>query len=394
MEDRYSGNYEPKNALSFKTVADCLNEGPKTWLIENVIALGEDSSWFGPPGSLKSALLTEIALHVASERDWRGYRFNASDDGSGNEIGGVVYFALERGALTRRRVAAYVKRDNLPGDLPLFIVDRIINVVDPSCVDIIFDTIYQAECAMNCSVRLVIFDTTSKAIAAGNGDEDKALYHNIMAANLKKVRDLHAGNFHIAMIGHTGKNEKAGERGSNAKEGHVDLAVQLSGNQVRTATVVKANDQPKGPLASFETEEVTVTRPPCTVMTDTGPEIITPDPYTVTILAPYDPAMQAREVRTDVSKLTPKQVQALDLLRRAIAAHGQDGAVHVDFWKEALSKAGILNLKSKNPRSAFKKLRDGLSQHIIEAGGLVRIKNEIPPLPCPVYPSLVPMSPP
>ena len=70
----------------------------KPSLIKNVIARGENSSWIGPPGKGKSALLTDISVHLANGRDWRGYRTK--------ERCGVLYFALERGDLVKRRLAA------------------------------------------------------------------------------------------------------------------------------------------------------------------------------------------------------------------------------------------------------------------------------------------------
>ena len=50
------------------------------------------------------------------------------------------------------------------------------------------------------------------------------------------------------MVGHTGKDESKGSRGSNAILGDVDVMVTLSGDHIRTATVTKANDAPEGPL--------------------------------------------------------------------------------------------------------------------------------------------------
>src|SRR6266508_1156841 len=47
---------------------------PKPWLIKNVIARGETSSWIAPPAKGKSALLTDIAIHNAGGQDWRGHR--------------------------------------------------------------------------------------------------------------------------------------------------------------------------------------------------------------------------------------------------------------------------------------------------------------------------------
>src|SRR4051794_15958427 len=75
---------------------------PKRWLIKNVIARGETSSWIGPPGAAKSSLLTDIAVHAAAGLDWRAYQTKGAC--------GVVYFALERADLVKRRLAAYRQR--------------------------------------------------------------------------------------------------------------------------------------------------------------------------------------------------------------------------------------------------------------------------------------------
>src|SRR5262249_18550968 len=123
-------------ALALTFFDECLTPKPKNWLIKNVVATGESSSWFGPPGGLKSALLTDIAVHLPAERYWRGYRIN--------QACGVVYFALERAALVKRRLGAYAKRDGFK-DLPIAIAGNIINLIDKSCVDIVVATIREAE---------------------------------------------------------------------------------------------------------------------------------------------------------------------------------------------------------------------------------------------------------
>ncbi len=327
-----------KHALRFDTFEDCWTESPKRYLVENVIALDEDSSWFGPPGSLKSALLTDIAVHVASGCDWRGHKFDRwceePEDVDIEEMRGVVIFALERAGLTRRRLAAYAARDGL-GSLPIAIIDKTIDLLNPACVQIVADTINNFEVQKRCRVGLVVFDTWSKAIAAGK--ENDAETQNLAALHLNKIRKTACGEFHIAMIGHTGKNEAAGERGSNAKLGHVDMAVQITGDKIRTATIVKANDQPEGPLASFEMQEVRVIR-----RFSDGSNC---DPYTVAILSA---AMPATEFRAAASQtLTDRHSKAFEALKKAIAERGQNSAVHAEFWKEELAKAGLLNSQSE-----------------------------------------------
>jgi hypothetical protein len=358
---------EFKNALHFTVYDDCAEEAGKTWIYKDLIALGEDSTWFGPPGSLKSALLLDVAVSMAFRRDWRGHKYEYYDDPY-QEPRGTVYFALERADLVKNRIGAYKMRDPFP--LPIAIVSSPIDLLDPACVDQIVDTVLEFEDRSQCPVGLIVIDTFSKAIA--NGDEDKAQTQNIAAKHLREVHDQLS--VHIATIGHTGKNPSAGERGSNARLGHVDVAIQISGDKVRTATVVKANDQPERPIASFDVEQVTVTRK--------WKDGTDREPYTTAILAADTPA---KEARTEAFKPTLKQTQALDALTRAIAARGQDGGVQVDYWKEELTKAGLLKSDAKNPWQPFKRIKESLTLRIIEADGIVRLVSPLEALP-PRYP--------
>jgi len=360
------------NALPFEFFDDCAESAAKPYLLKNLIALHEDSTWFGPPGSLKSSLLLDMAFSIALRRDWHGHEYVTREDELA-EPRASIYFALERADLVRNRIGAYKMRDN-PVPLPIAVVSEIINLLDPGCVDQIVDTVLKFEDWAQIPVGLIIIDTFSKAIASG--DEDKAQTQNTAAANLTRIHERLS--VHIATIGHTGKNPNAGERGSNARLGHVDLAVQISGDKVRTATVVKANDQPERPIASFQMEEVMVLR-----KWSDGTDR---EPYTTAILAAHTPAREAHPAASQ--RTTGKQTQALDALMRVIATHGEDGAVNPDYWKEELARGGLIKADDKNPRSTFARIRKGLSQHIIaEPNGQVRIKPQPGNLsPCPVPP--------
>ena len=50
-----------RSGLSY--FGELTNAAPQAWLIKNVIARGENSSWIAPPGNGKSALLTDIGVH-------------------------------------------------------------------------------------------------------------------------------------------------------------------------------------------------------------------------------------------------------------------------------------------------------------------------------------------
>jgi hypothetical protein len=90
---------DPDGTISLTFFNDLTQPIPKPWLIKNVIARGETSSWIAPPGKGKSALLTDIGVHLASGTDWRGYRTK--------DRAGVIYFALERADLVKRRLIAH-----------------------------------------------------------------------------------------------------------------------------------------------------------------------------------------------------------------------------------------------------------------------------------------------
>jgi AAA domain len=233
--------------FKFELVENFCNQPiKKDWLIKGIIARGETSAWIAPPGAMKSALMAELATCVADQRDWHGHRATACH--------GVLYFALERADLVRRRLSAHYVRLGLKEDdlLPLAVVPAMVDLMNPATVPKVMATIEAASACFGQPVRLIIFDTFAKLVAAGGGDEDKAKDQGRVFANVQRIKD--ASGAHIAFVGHTGKDETRGSRGSNAILGDVDLMVTLSGGEVKTATVTKANDAPEGPLFSFKSE--------------------------------------------------------------------------------------------------------------------------------------------
>lgn len=320
--------------LKFQTFDECQCEPPKNWAVKGVVALGEDSSWYGKPGSLKSALLTDMHYHLAAGRTWRGHKVR-------RPLASVI-FAFERAGLTRRRLRAYAQRDGL-SNLPLAVCDQIIDLIDIGCVETITQTVTAAQDKFGVPVGLISFDTYSKGVAAGGGDEDKAQHVNLIAANLKRVHEELTNPIHIATVGHVGWNG-GHERGSSAKLGHVDLAVEIAGDLVRTAKIVKANDQAEGNLTSFQMETIDLGRD------EDG------EPLAVGILSRSEAA-------------APKATKISDKQRNAIAALDRlGGRATVEAWRQELLSCGTLDKGGANPRAAFKRLKEALvaSGEVIE----------------------------
>jgi len=215
----------------------------KRHIIKGVFARGETSAWIAPPGGMKSALMASAAISVASGADWFDKR--------NKERCGVVYFALERADLVKRRLEAHKIRLNLP-DLPIVVVKAAVNFGAAETVGRVIETIREIEAEYNCPAGLVIFDTFAKLIAAAGLDEDKAKDQGLIFSRVQQLKT--ATDVHVALVGHTGKNVERGARGSNAILGDVDMMVEISGDIIRTVTVTKANDAPEGPLFSFKSD--------------------------------------------------------------------------------------------------------------------------------------------
>jgi hypothetical protein len=291
---------------------DCGAYVEKRSILKGIIARGETSAWIAPPGAGKSALLTEISVHCAAKLDWRGHK--------AKEACGVVILALERGDLFKRRLCVYHQRDGLYG-LPIAVADAVIDLLNPNCVGLIVATVHEAEQQFGVGVGLIVIDTYAKGIAANGGDEDKARDQNRAAANLRNVHGRL--EVHIALVGHTGKDETRGARGSNAHVGDVDVMVQISGDTIKVAQVIKGNDQPERAIAQFKLEAFELGRD------EDG------DPITTSIVSTdvidTQPTEKLRE-----PKLTANQKTLFAMLHDA----GKSGLLTED-WNMMARSAGI-----------------------------------------------------
>jgi hypothetical protein len=304
--------------LKFKLLCDISKEPPKKeWCIKGIIAMGETSAWIAPPGKLKSALIAEAAYAIASQADdWHGYKVKKS--------GAVIYFALERVSLVERRLIAYHKRSENEVYPPVAVVPGLVDLTNPAIIAVIVSTIAEVEAATGVKVVMLVIDTFAKTIAAGGGDEDKARDQGKVFANLQRLKDaLKADAPHIALIGHTGKNEDRGSRGSNAIVGDVDLMVTISGDKVKTATSIKANDGEERPLFSFKS-----------VLVEDGVDD-DGEPTTINIVSAQPISGENAQARAE-PRLTDNQEAMLRLLWDAGPA-GLSG----DDWNARAREAGI-----------------------------------------------------
>jgi hypothetical protein len=361
-QDQEGLRQEPESApaagLKIKFFGDLDKPTAKPWEIKGVFARGETSTWIGPPGGGKSTLLTDITFHKGANLDWRGYKTKGA--------GAVAYFALERGLLVERRLLAYKLRHDLK-DLPIAVIGQIIDLMDRSCVNLIVGAIKRVEDRYGIKAALAVFDTYSKGIAAGGGEENSAKDQNIALANLRRVIDQ--CGLHIATVGHTGKDTTKGERGSNAKQADVDVEVQISGDIVKTATVTKANDQEPGPLTSFRLD-------PYELGLDEEGE-----PYGTYIVGEEILCAEVGDVKKTLSdkQVLAKQAAIEVLLssnaRPASPDYGLPKGTQVadlELLYREMERNGAVDLDKGNPRDRRIKLRDAL-----KTKGVIGFRDEV-----------------
>lgn len=238
QRERAGGGYQ---FVTFDEIE--IDQPTKSWIIKGILARGETSAWIAPPGAMKSALMAEAAICVGAGLDWHGYRNKGA--------AGVVYFAIERADLVKRRLRAHRERLGLKGT-PICVSSAVIDLTTPAGCKAVIETIRAAQAVLGKAIGLVILDTFAKLVASAGGDENSAKDQGAIFANVQRVKT--ATGVHVALVGHTGKDETRGARGSNALLGDVDVMVTIGGEETKTVTVTKANDAPEGVLFSFKSD--------------------------------------------------------------------------------------------------------------------------------------------
>lgn len=192
------------------------NAPPLAWLAKGLLTEGGLSTVFGGPGTTKTFLVLDFALHVAHGRDWFDRPVSA---------GGVVYVSGEGGAGVRQRMKAWRQEKGGAARAPFVLVPSSINLFDGAeGVDILVADVRDHQAVMETPVRLVVLDTLSRMI--GSGDEDRARDINVVVQKAEHIQKETGA--HVMIVHHSGKDRDRGMRGSNALLGAVDTAIELT----------------------------------------------------------------------------------------------------------------------------------------------------------------------
>jgi hypothetical protein len=216
----------------------------KPWLVHSMFGCGEMSAVYGAPGCGKGVGVEDMALHIAAGLPWHGRPVTR---------GAVVYIALERKKLVERRAIAFRIKHGKP-DLPFAIAGGIYDFRNRDTAKQIADICQQVEEQTGEPMVLVIIDTVSRALAGGDENSPKDM--GALVTTTALLQD--ATGAHVLWVHHI-PHDSDRLRGHGALLGAVDTTVSVtrSGN-VRTMTVVKANDSDEGESVSFTIEGVAI----------------------------------------------------------------------------------------------------------------------------------------
>jgi hypothetical protein len=237
---------------------------PITWRVKGVLPSRGIAAIYGPPGSGKSFLATDLAAAISRGEDWFGHRTTQTT---------VIYLMLEGEGGIRNRLEAFEK---IKGVLP----DCFGVIVQP------FDFLCRNDISDLHSVvpqgAVVIIDTLNRA--APTVDENSSADMGIILAGAKTLQA--AINGLVLIVHHTGKDTSKGLRGHSSLLAALDASIEVerSANQ-RSWRLAKNKDGADGDTVAFKLDKVLIgvdsdgdEVSSCVVLPDTGAIFVKAEP--------------------------------------------------------------------------------------------------------------------
>lgn len=247
--------------LTFTHFRDLTTPPPKPWLVEEFLGAHEVSCVYGKPGSSKSLLVGDLALHVAAGLPW----FDRQ-----TLHGGVIYVAAERSDVVKRRIFALKQEMGLV-DVPLVIVSGLADFTkEHGHVREIAYCAQQLTLECGLPTALIVVDTLNRVLAGK--DENSSID---MGRFIRVVASLQEQTGAHILIVHHEPNEGGRMRGHSSWLGACDTTLRVQKSRSGyTACVDKANDGPEGDWICYELRGVDVGHDAKTGLVTTAPVVV------------------------------------------------------------------------------------------------------------------------
>lgn len=271
------------------------------WRIKKILPRTGLAMIYGHPGTAKTFLAIEWAMHIALGWDWNGHKV---------EKGAVIYVGAEGRAGLHNRITAFLRHHGIAGDRPAFVlIPSPIDLLDPEAdTSKLASAIKQAAAHLGEKPALVIIDTLSKTF--GGGDEngkDMASY----ISNCERIGS--AFDCCVMPVHHRPKDSANSQpRGHGSLRGGLDAIFLVEGNSnVRNMTISKQKDGEEGLKVSFKLKPIELGH-------DSDGDTVT----SCVIEIVDQPAFESNPLAAKVKKLSDNQRIVWDQIPLQIASDG------------------------------------------------------------------------
>jgi hypothetical protein len=238
------------------TLADALAPHPPIiQLVKGIIPAASITIFYGYPGSLKSSLVMDLAMAIATGQNWLPSMPNSlvSIPGILTKKAPVLWIDLDNGTeVTSNRIAAFSRGYNAPLYTPFYWMSYPTPAIQASKSNSIASLSSHIANNIPELPELIVIDTLLRA--AHVKDENSSEMDTVLNNIHKMAEDLKAA---IIMISHSNKvnNGRGGNglRGHSSIEGGVDAVYQVKRDEHSDLVVVenqKARRKPKDPFSA------------------------------------------------------------------------------------------------------------------------------------------------
>lgn len=351
-----------KPRFVFETVSDLRSMPDQEYLVDGWIPENSTGLLYGRWGSGKTFIAFDLALHLAfGLPDWHGAKLPG-------EPCEVLIIAREGHAGFVKRVSAFMQHHGLMEDPKNLVFMRsAISFLD----DTGFAALKEAINELNRAFRFVLVDTVGRVLPGADMAKEQPV--TLFMERLQQLGDITSGT----TLGVHHENKSGDANGSMYFQNNSDFMFQTSregdGPLERgkiTCMKQKEGDDLWSRDIAFAKETL-------------------PDGKTTLVVVSVSEGSECSKGKVATSA-TPKQKRALAALDEVVLSHGEPApaylnlagtkAANVERWKDELFARGVIDGKSKNPRTDFKRIKDGLADRALigERDGLVWRAKETP----------------
>ncbi|MCB1746303.1 MAG: bifunctional DNA primase/polymerase [Gammaproteobacteria bacterium] len=223
----------PAAGFEFISAAELVSDPqPPTWCVVDVLEASTLAVIYGDSDAYKSFIALDLGLHVAAGRAWHGKPVRQ---------GAVFYIAGEGHRGIGRRVAAWCKWHQQPGQIPFYASRTSAELTSYTSAYAVSEAVAAMVEAAGEVPAMIIIDTLAANFGAAdeNSAKDMGAFLNFTQRLLRERFDAT-----VLVVHHVGHGDKKRERGSYALRGNVDarLLVERTNDLESLVTCEKMKD--------------------------------------------------------------------------------------------------------------------------------------------------------